>query len=84
MTYGKQVAPELYAHENLLCFWSNRTGTFRSNGRVYRYSAIHQVPCQRRRLSDEENRAMIPRVSRPGNLQGRRARPRFIFLKEAG
>lgn len=26
MTYGSEVAPELYEHANLLCFWSNRTG----------------------------------------------------------
>jgi phage terminase large subunit-like protein len=26
MTYGCEVAPDLYVHENLLCFWSNRVG----------------------------------------------------------
>lgn len=26
MTYGREVARDLYVHENLLCFWSNRTG----------------------------------------------------------
>lgn len=25
MQYGTEVAPDLYAHENLLCFWSHRT-----------------------------------------------------------